>query len=106
MLTGPQFRWPLIAAMLLCIMQGTWQKEAEEPLPSANKRIELPIVRYFKTDTDSEVILVLSKILKYLKLTNPCTCDVVIVNSEYVDELVLYWNKTAILLKVNATSIN
>jgi hypothetical protein len=78
-------------------MQGTWQKEAEEPLPSA-KKIEF-IPRYFKTDTDSEVILILSN---FLKLTDPCAYDVKIVNSENADELALYWNRTAILLKVNA----
>ena len=81
-------------------MQGTWQKEA---LTSANKKIELP--RYFKTDTDSEVLLILSNILK---LINPDVSvayidDVIIVNSEYAYEITLHWNWTTILIKVNAT---
>ena len=98
-LTGPRFRWSLTATMLCMIMpQGTWQKEGEEPLPSANEMIELP--RYFKTDTDSDMILILSTFLGH---ASPCAVDVTIVNSEYADEIAVYWNRTAILLKVNAT---
>ena len=98
--------WSLaLTAMLqlLCIMQRTWQKEGEPvPLPEFSK--------YFKTGTDSEVILALSTILKSTNpwdcnITNSCVYDVTIVNSEYANdhEITLYWNWTAILLKVNAT---
>ena len=94
---------------MLCMitLQGTWQKEAEEPLPSANGMIdhELPIARYFKTDTDSDVILILSTFLRH---TSPCAVDVTIVNSEYADayEITVYWNRTAILLKVKINATN
>lgn len=76
-------------------MQGTWQKEeAEEPLPSANKNI----ARYFKTDTDGEVILVLST---FLGSVDRCVYDVTTGNSEHAINVTLYWNREAILLKVN-----
>ena len=86
--------------LYMIMLQGTWQKEAEEPLPSANEMIELP--RYFKTDTDSDVILILSTFSGH---ANSCAVNVKIGNSEYADahEITVYWNKTAILLKVNAT---
>ena len=98
LINGPRFRWSLTAVMLCMIMpQGTWQKEAEPALPSANGMIE-----YFKTDTDSDVILILSTFLGH---TNSCAVDVTIANPEYADayEITVYWNRTAILLKVNAT---
>ena len=69
---------------------------AEEPLPSANKNIELP--RYFKTDTDGEVILVRST---FLESVDSCVYDVTTDNSEHANNVTLYWNRKAILLKVN-----
>ena len=81
----------MVTATLLHAMQGTWQYEA------VSRELYF-IPKYFRAGIDDELVL-LPPISP--ELENPCIHDITITDSQYTAELNLYWNRTALLLKVS-----